>query len=92
MEVSKQEMVSSGFCPQVLGAFLLTTERFLRDSAGAYDDLLKIAEEVAAYNLANAIILVKIARRNGLGYSWFFHAFERMVYAAMTPARQCGSR
>lgn len=82
----------TGFCPQVVGAFLLTAEKFLRDSASAYDGLLKIAEEVAAYNLAYAIVLIKVARRNDLSQSWFFYVFERMVYMAMAPDRQRGSQ
>ncbi len=74
-----------GFCPRVLGAFLLKAEAFLRSSGSVYSGLLKIAEEVAAYNLAYATVLIKMARGSPLCQSWFFYAFERMVYAALAP-------
>lgn len=82
-ELSQQE--TGGFCPLVLGSFLLKTEGFLRGSATVHDGLLRIAEEVSALNLAYAMALIKMARYNGLGQSWYFYAFERMVYAAMRP-------
>lgn len=71
------------FCPKVLLEFFVKAEEVFRGFA--YSGLLMISQELAKFNFAYATYLIKLARYNGLGQSWYFHVFERMVYAATCP-------
>lgn len=71
------------FCPKVLLEFFVKAEEVFRGFA--YSGLLMISQEVAKLNFSYATALIKLARYNGMDQSWYFHVFERMVYAATCP-------